>query len=110
LLQLWKEILKSHPYPAFSQKAVYDLWFKQRQTHWRRHNDDLESAKILLKEFSQANSAYKIEPIPVPQNQDDGFTAIAFALPTLIRKWGGKIREVALDSTCMFSNLIFDPY
>jgi hypothetical protein len=96
--QLWKEILKTHPRPAFSQKAVYNFWIKQEQTQWRRHENELESAKILIAEFSH-NPQYEIEPIRLPDD-GGGCTAIAFTLPSLIRKWGGTIREVALDSTC----------
>ncbi|KAJ7936963.1 hypothetical protein B0H13DRAFT_1589238 [Mycena leptocephala] len=97
---LWKEILKSHPRPNFTQKSVYNLWFKQQQAHWRQHEDELESAKMLLNDLKKnpAFSAYELEPIELPK-LDDGYTAIAFTLPTLIRKWGGTIREVALDST-----------
>ncbi|KAK7041371.1 hypothetical protein R3P38DRAFT_2768697 [Favolaschia claudopus] len=51
--QLWKEILKSHPEPAFSQKAVYNLCAKQNQSEWRRTENELESAKILLAEFTK---------------------------------------------------------
>ncbi|KAJ7026510.1 hypothetical protein C8F04DRAFT_890657, partial [Mycena alexandri] len=37
-----------------------------------------------------------IEPIPLtPQS---GFTAIAFALPKLLREVGGRVRELSLDS------------
>ncbi|KAJ7756443.1 hypothetical protein DFH07DRAFT_742593 [Mycena maculata] len=95
--QLWKEILKTYPRPAFSQKAVYNLWSKHQQTQWRRHDNELESAKILLKEFSR-DPRYEIEPISLPAD-GGGCTAIAFALPSLIREWAGTIREVALDST-----------
>ncbi|KAJ6601866.1 hypothetical protein DFH09DRAFT_1270764 [Mycena vulgaris] len=97
LIQLWKEILKSHPRPAFSQKAVYNFWIKQEQTQWRRHENELDSAKILLTEFSRSPQ-YELKPIRLPDD-GGGCTAIAFALPSLIRQWGGTIREVALDST-----------
>ncbi|KAF8177715.1 hypothetical protein K438DRAFT_2180966, partial [Mycena galopus ATCC 62051] len=95
--QLWKEILKTHPHPEFSQKAVYNLWLKHQQSQWRRHENELESAKILLMEFSR-DPKYQLEPISLPDD-GGGCVAIAFALPSLIRKWAGTIREVALDST-----------
>ncbi|KAK6966913.1 SWIM-type domain-containing protein [Favolaschia claudopus] len=56
--QLWKEILKKHPLPAFSQKAVYN-------PVWRRSDNELDSAKILLAEFAH-NPTYQIESIPLP--------------------------------------------
>ncbi|KAJ7892722.1 hypothetical protein B0H13DRAFT_1886610 [Mycena leptocephala] len=54
--QLWKEILKSHPYPAFSNKH-----------HWRRHNDELDSAKILLKELVKSTQRTKLNPFLYPR-------------------------------------------
>ncbi|KAK7012436.1 hypothetical protein R3P38DRAFT_2790693 [Favolaschia claudopus] len=80
--QLWKEILKSHPEPAFSQKAVYNLCAKQNQSEWRRTENELESAKILLAEFTKDSSG--------------GCIALAFALPPLIRKWAGTIGKSRL--------------
>ncbi|KAJ6484693.1 hypothetical protein C8R45DRAFT_829659, partial [Mycena sanguinolenta] len=95
--QLWKEILKTNPDSTFSQKAVYNQWFKEQRSQWCRHKDELKSAKILLAEFS-SNPKYELETIRLPDDRG-GCTAIAFTLPTLIRKWAGIIREVALDST-----------
>lgn len=90
-----------HPEPDFTQKSVYNFWLKQYQEEWKRDEDEVKSAKILLEEFcnTPAPSPYLVEPIPRPE-VDDGFTALAFSLPNPIRKWGGKIREVALDSAC----------
>ena len=34
-------------------------------------------------------------------HDEPGFSAIAFSLPEIIRKWDSKIREVALDSACV---------
>jgi hypothetical protein len=32
--------------------------------------------------------------------ESDGFRALGFVFPSVLRKWDGVIREVALDSTC----------
>lgn len=61
----------------------------------------IKSANILLNEASQPKSApnkFEVETIPLPN--EDGFSAIAFALPDVLKQWGGKIREISLDSTC----------
>lgn len=71
---------------------------KKQQMLWRRHDNELESAKMLLAEFT-SNTKYELEPIQLPDD-GGGYTAIAFALPSLIHTWVGTIREVALDSTC----------
>ena len=38
----------------------------------------------------------------VPITEEAGVTAIAFTLPKILRQWGGRIREVQLDSACEF--------
>jgi hypothetical protein len=87
--------------PQFSRKAVYQLWSDQNKKHWRRHDDEIESAKILIREAANLpnkNGLYSVEPIPL--HEEAGFIAIGFALPELVRKWGGCIREISLDSAC----------
>jgi hypothetical protein len=79
------------------QKTVYNHWLKQQQASWRRCDDELESAKILLKEFA-IDPAHKLELIPMPESER--FRAIGFVFPSLLHKWGNVIREAALDSTC----------
>jgi hypothetical protein len=41
-----------------------------------------------------------VEPIPIVE--ETGVTAIAFTLPEILRQWGGRIREIQLDSACEF--------
>jgi hypothetical protein len=87
--------------PRFSRKAVYQLWSDQNKKNWRRHDNELESAEILIREAANLpnkNGLYAVEPIPL--HKEDGFVAIGFALPELLRKWGGRIREICLDSAC----------
>ncbi|KAF8224842.1 hypothetical protein L208DRAFT_1425713 [Tricholoma matsutake] len=52
-IDLWDEVLKSDPTPAFSRKAVYHLWSNQICKTWKRDPDELKSAKILLDEASK---------------------------------------------------------
>ncbi|KAJ6458878.1 hypothetical protein C8R47DRAFT_1244886 [Mycena vitilis] len=108
--QLWKEILKSHPQPDFTPKAVYNLLSRKKRVYWHRCDDEVESAKTIIKEFSAHDSMYEAEPIPMPESPEDGITALAFALPSLIRKWGGTIREVAIDSTFNTNKAGFECY
>ncbi|KAJ7769753.1 hypothetical protein B0H14DRAFT_2632715 [Mycena olivaceomarginata] len=102
--QLWDEILKVHPNPPFSRKAIHSMWAQINATEWKRDPDELKPAKIILEEFS--NSApdketgkkplYTVESIPLPDVP--GFTAIAFCLPNILREVGGRVRELSLDS------------
>lgn len=45
---------------------------------------------------------------PIPLHEEPGFTALAFSLPQILRQWGGRIREIALDSACECSLLFFE--
>ncbi|KAF8967522.1 hypothetical protein BDZ97DRAFT_1656387 [Flammula alnicola] len=100
--QLWDEILKKNPSPSFSRKAIYQIWHENESKKWKRDPDEVKSAKILLEEASEKQNMnrniYSVESIPLPDNPS--FTAIAFCLPEVLRKWGGKVRELSLDSAC----------
>ena len=105
--QLWTEILKSYPKPTFTRKSIYQLWSRLSSQSWKRDEDEIQSAQILLEEFQEpsADRPYTVEPIPVEQGE--GITVIAFALPENLRQWGGRLRELQLDSTCELLNTTF---
>jgi hypothetical protein len=103
LSKLWDEILKTHLKPTFTKKAIFQIWSKIDSQNWKRDEDELKSAKMLLEEARKPgkHGLYTVEPIPL--HEEDGLTAIAFALPDILRKFGGRVRELSLDSTCEFS-------
>jgi len=76
------------------------MWLRLTSHAWKRDEDEVKSAKIILEEAQTAGThgLYVVEPIPL--HEEEGFTAIAFALPDILRQWGGRIREVSLDSAC----------
>ncbi|KAG6823000.1 hypothetical protein H0H92_011798, partial [Tricholoma furcatifolium] len=98
--QLWCEILKKYPKPAFSRKAIYQLWLDKSSLEWKRDQDELVSSRILIDEASRSQDpskmVYQVESIQV--HNEEGFIGIAFALPDLLKKWGNHIRELSLDS------------
>ncbi|KAJ6515171.1 hypothetical protein C8R47DRAFT_922283, partial [Mycena vitilis] len=94
--KLWKEILKTHPLPNFTTQSVYNYWLKHNQASYKRCDDEFESAKALMEELCTGPD-HKLEPIPMPES--DGFRALGFVFPSVLRKWDGAIREVAIDST-----------
>jgi len=110
--KLWDEVLKSDPTPSYSRKAVYQLWSDQTCKNWKRDPDEVKSAKILLDEASKPQlgqkGLYVVQPIPL--HDEPGFTAIAFALPEVLWQWGGRIREVALDSAWNTNGSRFEVY
>lgn len=87
--------------PKFSRRACSSIWRAENSKAFKRDPDELKSAEILLKEASisgDEGNPYRVQPITLPQI--DGFTALAFAMPGMVRKYGAKIRELSLDSAC----------
>lgn len=95
--------MKKHECPAFSRKAVANIWQEIQSKQWKRDEDELVSAKKLLQEYSDSGTLpdkkLAVQEVVLPEL--DGFKAIAFVLPHLLGTWGTNIREIALDSTCM---------
>ena len=113
-MQLWTEILQKHPRPSFTRKSVVQLWSRLNSHLWKRDEDEVRSAWILLEEHRSRRSETSggtlsgiysvVEPIPI--EEETGITAIAFTLPEILRQWGGRIREIQLDSACEFEQIL----
>jgi hypothetical protein len=97
--------LKTHPTPNFTRKAIHNIWAQNDRKQWKRNADQLISAKILLEEARKpgrlCEGSYEIEPISI--ELEDGFEALAWSLPEMIQRFGGRIREIQLDSACKCS-------
>lgn len=93
-----------HPQPKFSRKTIYNLWSEHISKKWKRDEDKVKSAKLLINEAtSQENGSSGLYTVmPVPLHDEPGFVAIAFVLQEVLRQWGGRIREISLDSACVF--------
>ena len=65
------------------------MWLDVASKKWKRDEDEVKSAKILLEEARQSGkpALYTVEPIPL--EEEEGFKAITFALPDILRKFGG---------------------
>jgi hypothetical protein len=100
-----------HPQPKFSRKTIYNMWSEHISKKWKRDEDEVKSAKMLIDEASIQQSPENGSKVglytvmPVPLHDEPGFVAIAFVLQEVLRRWGGRIREISLDSACAF--LIF---
>jgi hypothetical protein len=111
-VQLWGEIFQKHPRPSFTRKSVVQLWSRLNSHFWKRDEDEVRSAWKLLEEHRTSSSKsggsssglyMVVEPIPI--EEETGVTAIAFTLPGILRQWGGRIREIQLDSACEFEQI-----
>ena len=61
---------------------------------WRSNSDEVKSAHAIIAKSMESSDV--VSPIPLPEIL--GFEALAFALPQILRQWGGRLREIALDS------------
>ncbi|OCH85783.1 hypothetical protein OBBRIDRAFT_857739, partial [Obba rivulosa] len=103
--QLWNEILHDYPNPVFTRKAVYALWSRHHSQQYRLHEDELKSAQKFLED---AKRGYSVEPISL--ELPSGFDAIAFALPKILRRWSGRLREISLNSAWQTNGSRFELY
>lgn len=98
-LKIWNDILRDNPNPRFSRRSVHSLWSKLNEVDWKRAEDPLTSASLLIKEAEDGKLGNeKVQMINLPT--EEGFTALAWSLPNIIARWGGRIREVVLESAC----------
>jgi hypothetical protein len=70
---------------------------------WKRDDDEVKSAKKLIEEAAslprtEAERLNRVELIPL--EDEDSFVGLALAMPEVLRQWGGRIREISLDSAC----------
>ncbi|THU89116.1 hypothetical protein K435DRAFT_678583 [Dendrothele bispora CBS 962.96] len=94
---LWSEVHKKHPNPNFSRRSVYNIAHQVKKKQWKRDDDELKSAKILLKEHQEKKgNGYSVADVILPNIE--GYSGVAFSLPDILAKWGGQVREVAMDS------------
>ncbi|KAF6747416.1 hypothetical protein DFP72DRAFT_821775 [Ephemerocybe angulata] len=99
--KIWDQILKDTPHPVFSRSAVANIWREVNSKKWKRDEDEVKSAMLLLQELSKGgdglDARYTVEVVQLPEI--DGFTAVAFVVPHLLRIWKDNMREIMLDST-----------
>ncbi|CAK5273756.1 unnamed protein product [Mycena citricolor] len=95
--QIYKELLNTYPYPDFTPRTVYNLCLKETEGLYRHDPDEYTSAGIYLDQMSAGPDPI-VQRIALPDDQD-GYTALAFSVPSFIRKYGERICEIGLDST-----------
>ncbi|KAJ6614190.1 hypothetical protein B0H10DRAFT_1803925 [Mycena sp. CBHHK59/15] len=106
--QIWNHVLTLPQYQdrtkiLFSRRAIYTLWAKTDREKWKMDDDEVESAiKIIERASTEQTGTYDGHPIfraePIVLPSVEGFSAVAFALPSVLQKWGGQVREIAMDS------------
>ncbi|HEV7736746.1 MAG TPA: hypothetical protein VGO47_05155 [Chlamydiales bacterium] len=88
-------------FPKVSSQQVYRAWATFSETMWKRADDQMESATMLLEEMDNEVDILSI-------NCEPGVKALAWGLKNIIRKLSGKIVEVAIDATCKLFDIFIE--
>jgi len=87
-------------YPEVSAAQVYNAWREHSQTHWRRDDLQLPSAKKLLTEYGDEVDIF--EPVNVPE----GVELLAWGMKKLAEPLKGKVFEIGMDATCKYESQV----
>lgn len=85
-------------YPQVSAAQIYNAWRELSETYWRRDELQIPSAIKLLKEFSNEVDLFE------PKNIPEGVEILAWGMKKIAEPLRGKVLEVAMDATCMYSS------
>lgn len=86
----------------FRSKAVYYYWHVVTRKLWRFSDDPFQSAHLFLSRSGQRNHVSILEV-----EHEPGVKALAFQVNDFLAEWALHTQELAMDSTCMFSESPF---
>jgi hypothetical protein len=86
-------------FPNISASQVHAAWTEMSKGIWKRHENQSESADVLLKELQEAGEADYFSDMALPE----GVEAVAWGLPRIAKRIGRHVVEVAMDATCTCS-------
>lgn len=87
-------------YPKVSAAQVYNAWREHSQTHWRRDDLQLPSAKKLLTEFGDEVDVFELVNVP------DGVEMLAWGMKKIAGQLTGKVFEIGMDATCEYAGQV----
>jgi hypothetical protein len=87
-------LIKKFPQTNLTQKQVYAYWAQLHEGTWRLHDDQVQSALLVLQRVDDLD----IEIISVPE--EDGISSLAFNFKSILGDYGEEIIEIGMDSTC----------
>ena len=80
-------------YPAMLTKQVYKAWTTMSETLWKRHNEQIQSARALLTGYD--NNA---DLLTIPAT--GGIEQVAWVMKKLANVLRGRIVEIGINTTC----------
>lgn len=76
------------------------LWSEGQRAQYQLDSNELKSAEALLEKGKTSGGLGMHTAMPILLPAVEGCVALAWSLPDILTKWGGRIREIAMDSTC----------
>ncbi|KAF9033847.1 hypothetical protein BJ165DRAFT_1356948, partial [Panaeolus papilionaceus] len=80
-------------FPGAMAQQIHTHWLKLSEPHWRRDNQQLLSAKMLLQEYQSDVDVFEMESLP------DGVEMLAWGMKKIMEPLKGKVVEIGLDAT-----------
>lgn len=71
---------------------LQQAWSGLDRKEWHYDKDEVLSANKLINDAEDANI--------VELSAQEGIVALAYVIPSLLRSWAGRIKEILLDSAC----------
>jgi len=81
-------------YPHVTTAQIYNAWRAHSETHWRRDDLQLPSARKLLAEFNDEVDIFELQNIP------EGVEVLAWGMAKIAESLKGLVVEVGTDATC----------
>ncbi|OCH83594.1 hypothetical protein OBBRIDRAFT_742933, partial [Obba rivulosa] len=88
--EIVREVQAMHPYVTAAQ--VHGAWSKMSEVLWKRHKDQVSSAKMLLDEFKNDVDFFIVDI-------SDGVEQVCWGIKQIAAQLQGKIVEIGLDAT-----------
>lgn len=77
-----------------TENQVYQHWCSENESTWKRDPDQVASARKIIEEAA----GKEVEMISL--REEEGMSAIAFALKDPVELYGAQTAELAFDGTC----------
>jgi hypothetical protein len=85
--------IRTH-FPDVTAKQVHTAWTKFSEPHWRKDDDQMLSAEMLLEEFEEDVDLFQPEDLP------EGVEILCWGMKRIARPLEGKTVEIGVDATC----------
>lgn len=89
-------------YPDTTADQVYTAWRRMSETLWKRDEQQIASAKVLLAEYPDEVDVFDVD-------SPEGVEQLCWGMKKIGDRLRGHIVEVGLDATCEYSTSFVSP-